>query len=125
MGPEASASNGGNLAYASVLGSLVVGEHGEPGRRVTHQASEPQARIAYFGDIGLRRLASRTCTSGTCGQPVYFLSDHLGSATLALDSSGTVLSETLYRASGEVRYTTTTTTLPTRYTYFNPRSGVG
>jgi hypothetical protein len=67
----------------------------------------------YYFAVGAR-IASRICTSRTCGQPVYFLSDHLGSASLALDSIGTVLSETLYRASGEVRYTTT---LPIRYTY--------
>jgi RHS repeat-associated protein len=53
----------------------------------------------------------------------YLLGDHLGSTSLAVKDTITgvwandVLSETRYKPWGEVRYATTNTTLPTRYTY--------
>jgi len=53
----------------------------------------------------------------------YFLTDHLSSTSMILDSSGAKVSEMRYKAWGELRYTWTTsqTTTPsyklTMYTY--------
>jgi RHS repeat-associated protein len=71
---------------------------------------------------GTARIASRTCTGTTCATPIYFMSDQLGSTSLATSSTGALIAETRYKAWGEVRYTTANTTLPTPYTYTGQRS---
>jgi hypothetical protein len=43
------------------------------------------------------------------------LSDHLGSTSIVTDASGAIVSETRYKAWGEVRYTSGVT--PTNYMY--------
>ena len=50
------------------------------------------------------------------GVLTYLLSDHLGSNSLVVDASGNKLSETRYKAWGEIRYSTGTTTTPYSYT---------
>ncbi|NOH04096.1 MAG: hypothetical protein HND47_20065 [Chloroflexi bacterium] len=45
----------------------------------------------------------------------YLLSDHLGSTSIVTDASGIVVSQTKYKAWGEVRYSSGAT--PTQYTY--------
>jgi RHS repeat-associated protein len=47
----------------------------------------------------------------------YMLGDHLGSTSLVTDSNGALVTETKYKAWGEVRYTTPNATLSTRYTF--------
>ena len=61
----------------------------------------------YAGAI---RLATRT--GGTLS---YILSDHLGSTSIVTDSAGTVISDTKYKAWGDVRYASGAN--PTDYTY--------
>ena len=50
----------------------------------------------------------------------YLLADHLGSNSLIVDASGSLLSESRYKPWGEIRYSTGTTTTP--YTYIAERS---
>jgi RHS repeat-associated protein len=57
------------------------------------------------------RFAVRTGTDA----PIYFLQDHLGSTSITTDSSGDWETEIMYKAWGEMRYTSGTT--PTKYTY--------
>ena len=47
----------------------------------------------------------------------YLAGDHLGSTSLAVDASTGEVIETRYKPWGEVRYTTPSKTLPTRYTF--------
>ncbi|MBV6396865.1 MAG: hypothetical protein HFACDABA_02467 [Anaerolineales bacterium] len=47
----------------------------------------------------------------------YLAGDHLGSTSLALDASTGEVTQTRYKPWGEVRYTTPSKTLPTRYTF--------
>ena len=50
------------------------------------------------------------------GGTLYFMiGDHLGSTSLVTFANGNVVSETRYKAWGEVRYESGTT--PTKYTY--------
>ena len=51
-------------------------------------------------------------TNGTLN---YLLGDHLGSTSLTTDANGVVISETRYKAWGEVRYSSGNT--PTKYQY--------
>ncbi len=74
--------------------------------------------ITKYYYAGSQRIAMRTGSS-----LYYLLSDHLGSTSLTLDSSGNVLSELRYKAWGEVRYAAGTT--PTKYTYTGQYSNVG
>jgi RHS repeat-associated protein len=64
----------------------------------------------YFA--GAERVAVRKA-----GVLTYLAGDHLGSASLVTDANGALITKTLYKAWGEVRYATPTTTLSTRYTY--------
>jgi RHS repeat-associated protein len=50
------------------------------------------------------------------GVVTYLLSDHLGSNSLITSDTGTLLSETRFKAWGEIRYTSGTTTTPYTYT---------
>jgi len=74
----------------------------------------------YFA--GTFRVASRTCSGMICADPVYYLSDHLGSTSLTTDSTGAKTSEMRYTAWGEIRYTWGST--PTDYTYTGQYSNV-
>jgi len=74
----------------------------------------------YFA--GAFRIASRTCSDTTCTDPVYYLSDHLGSTSLTTNASGNKIAELRYTAWGEVRYTWGST--PTDYTYTGQYSNV-
>jgi RHS repeat-associated protein len=47
----------------------------------------------------------------------YLLGDHLGSTSLAVDAANGDKVETRYKPWGEVRFTTASATLPTRYTF--------
>ena len=53
-------------------------------------------------------------------QVYYFFSDHLGSTNVMTDSNGNVMSETLYKAWGEIRYSSGSS--PTDFTYTGQRS---
>ena len=53
-------------------------------------------------------------------QVYYFFSDHLGSTNVITDPNGNVMSETLYKAWGEIRYSSGSS--PTDYTYTGQRS---
>jgi len=68
----------------------------------------------YFA--GSQRIAMRTCSSTTCTAPTYFLSDHLGSTSVTTNSSGALISELRYKAWGEIRYSSGTTSTSYRYT---------
>ena len=66
--------------------------------------------VTKYYYAGAQRIAMRS--SGT----LYFvLGDHLGSTSLTTSATGTVISETRYRAWGEVRYASGTN--PTKYTF--------
>lgn len=69
----------------------------------------------YFA--GAQRVAVRKCIIPESQTLNYLLSDHLGSTSIVTDAAGTLVTETRYKAWGEVRYTTPDETLPTRYTY--------
>ncbi|NOH04076.1 MAG: hypothetical protein HND47_19960 [Chloroflexi bacterium] len=62
----------------------------------------------YFA--GSQRIAMRKD-----GVLYYLLSDHLGSTSIVTDASGIVVSQTKYKAWGEVRYSSGAS--PTQYTY--------
>jgi RHS repeat-associated protein len=64
----------------------------------------------YFA--GAERVAVRKD-----GVLTYLAGDHLGSTSLVTDASGALITKTLYKPWGEVRYNTPNTTLSTRYTY--------
>ncbi|MBI5842739.1 MAG: RHS repeat-associated core domain-containing protein [Chloroflexi bacterium] len=73
----------------------------------------------YFA--GSTRVAMRTDDDSTPGTTLDFLlSDHLGSTSLTLNASGSVISEMRYKPWGEVRYNAGTT--PTEYTHTGQRS---
>ncbi len=74
----------------------------------------------YFA--GTQRIASRTCSDTTCTDPVYYLTDHLGSTSITTNASGAKIAEMRYTAWGEVRYTWGST--PTDYTYTGQYSNV-
>jgi RHS repeat-associated protein len=82
--------------------TLFVGPH--------YEVTGTQVTKYYFA--GAQRIAMRKD-----GTPSYMLGDHLGSTSLVTDSNGTLITETKYKAWGEVRYTTPNTTLSTRYTF--------
>ncbi|MDL1943782.1 RHS repeat-associated core domain-containing protein [Chloroflexi bacterium CFX2] len=62
------------------------------------------------GGAGTQRIAMRKN-----GELFYLLSDHLGSTSIVTDASGIVVSQTKYKAWGEVRYSSGAS--PTQYTY--------
>jgi len=69
----------------------------------------------YFA--GAQRVAVRKYIIPQTTSLNYLLGDHLGSTSLVTSDTGTLVTETRYKAWGEVRYTTPATTLPTRYTF--------
>jgi len=66
--------------------------------------------ITKYYYAGSQRIAMREN-----GVLTYILSDHLGSTSLITDSAGVLISETKYKAWGEVRYSSGTN--PSEYTY--------
>jgi RHS repeat-associated protein len=50
-----------------------------------------------------QRIAMRRCAGTTCEAPIYLHGDHLGSASLATDAAGRVVSEMRYTPYGETR----------------------
>jgi RHS repeat-associated protein len=80
-----------------------------------YEVTNGNATKYYFA--GSQRIALRSCTGGTCSAPTYLAGDHLGSTSLVTDASGALITKTLYKPWGEVRYNTPNTTLSTRYTY--------
>ena len=66
--------------------------------------------VTKYYYAGATRLATRT--NGTLS---YLLADHLGSTSLVTDAAGTVISDTKYKAWGEVRYSSGAN--PSKYTY--------
>jgi len=83
-----------------------VGAHYE----VNHSTGSGQAgtSITKYYFAGSQRIAMRK--NGTL---YYLLGDHLGSTSIVTDASGNVVSQTKYKAWGEVRYSSGTS--PTRY----------
>jgi len=66
--------------------------------------------ITKYYYAGAQRIAMRTN-----GILSFILGDHLGSTSLVTDATGVLVSETRYKAWGEVRYSSATS--PTDYTY--------
>nr|MDQ3004853.1 DNRLRE domain-containing protein [Chloroflexota bacterium] len=73
--------------------------------------------VTKYYYAGAQRIAMRT--NGTLN---YLLGDHLGSTSLTTSATGTVISELRYKAWGETRYSSGTTT--TKYTYTGQYSNV-
>ncbi|MBV6395160.1 MAG: hypothetical protein HFACDABA_00731 [Anaerolineales bacterium] len=69
----------------------------------------------YFA--GASRIAVRKYIVPQLSTLTYLAGDHLGSTSLAMDASTGDVIETRYKPWGEVRYTTPSKTLPTRYTF--------
>ena len=69
----------------------------------------------YFA--GASRIAMRKYTVPQTTTLTYLLGDHLGGTTFSPDATGALVIETRYKPWGEVRYTTPSETLPTRYTF--------
>ena len=69
----------------------------------------------YFA--GMSRIAVRKYIVPQSTTLTYLLGDHLGSTSLAVDASTGDVVETRYKPWGEVRWTTPSETLPTRYTF--------
>ncbi|MBV6396868.1 MAG: hypothetical protein HFACDABA_02470 [Anaerolineales bacterium] len=69
----------------------------------------------YFA--GASRIAVRKYIVPQSSTLTYLAGDHLGSTSLAVDASTGEVIETRYKPWGEVRYTTPSKTLPTRYTF--------
>ncbi|MBI3166471.1 MAG: hypothetical protein HYZ24_17430 [Chloroflexi bacterium] len=66
-----------------------------------HGATATQVNKYYpaGGGAGTQRIAMRKDTT-----LYYLLSDHLGSTSIVTDAAGTVVSQTRYKAWGEVRH---------------------
>ena len=75
---------------------------------ITRLSSRIQVHRYYFA--GSQRIAMRQGTA-----LYYLLSDHLGSTSIVTDASGNLISQTKYKAWGEVRYSSGTT--PTQHTF--------
>ena len=103
----------GNLVKSVVNGetTLFVGGHYE----ITNPGSGQVITKYYYA--GSQRVAMRKYTVPQTPTVNYFLGVHLGSTSVVTDAAGAKLSETWYKAWGEVRYVTASQTLPTRYTY--------
>ncbi|MBV6396861.1 MAG: hypothetical protein HFACDABA_02463 [Anaerolineales bacterium] len=69
----------------------------------------------YFA--GASRIAVRKYIVPQSSTLTYLAGDHLGSTSLAVDASTGEVTQTRYKPWGEVRYTTPSKTLPTRYTF--------
>ncbi|MBV6395162.1 MAG: hypothetical protein HFACDABA_00733 [Anaerolineales bacterium] len=69
----------------------------------------------YFA--GTSRIAVRKYIVPQSSTLTYLAGDHLGSTSLAVDASTGDVIQTRYKPWGEVRYTTPSKTLPTRYTF--------
>ena len=69
----------------------------------------------YFA--GASRIAVRKTIVPQSSTLTYLAGDHLGSASLAVDASTGEVIQTRYKPWGEVRSTTPSKTLPTRYTF--------
>ena len=63
------------------------------------------------------RIAVRKYIVPQSSTLTYLAGDHLGSTSLAVDASTGEVIQTRYKPWGEVRYTTPSKTLPTRYTF--------
>ena len=65
--------------------------------------SEPSIRKYY--SLGGQPVAMTTCTSGTCEDPIYFLTDQLGSVVATINSTGDTnsLVQQRYLPFGQVR----------------------
>jgi hypothetical protein len=68
-------------------------------------------------NAGASRVAVRKYAVPQNGALTYLLGDHLGSASLAVDSVTGETIETRYKPWGEVRFATADKSLPTRYTF--------
>ena len=69
----------------------------------------------YFS--GASRIAMRKYIVPQTTTLTYLVGDHLGSTSLAVNASTGEVVETRYKPWGEVRWTTESKTLPTRYTF--------
>jgi len=76
----------------------------------------------YFA--GTTRVAMRKYIVPQTTTLTYLIGDHLGSTSLAVDATTGAVTETRYKAWGEVRYTTPNKTLPTRFTFTSQYSYV-
>jgi RHS repeat-associated protein len=105
--PTVNPSTGSGQAATTTF----VGPHYEvTGTQVTKYYTSISLSASF---AGAQRIALRTPD----GALKYVLGDHLGSTSLVTDSNGALVTETKYKAWGEVRYTTPNTTLSTRYTF--------
>jgi len=75
------------------------------------------SEITKYYFAGAERIAVRKYVVPQTTTLTYLLGDHLGSTSLAVDASTGAVTETRYKAWGEVRYTTPSKTLPTRFTF--------
>ena len=102
--------NGDGQRVKSVVNGetiLFVGGHFEmKGNEVTKY---------YFA--GASRIAVRKYVVPQSTTLTYLVGDHLGSTSLAVNASTGEVVETRYKPWGEVRWTTESKTLPTRYTF--------
>jgi hypothetical protein len=52
--------------------------------------------IKYYSEGG-EKIAMRSCSGKTCGDPTYLLTDHLGSIAATTDASGNLLNQQRYK----------------------------
>ena len=114
-GPSLSASfvyDGDGKRVKSIINGeiiLFVGAHFE--------FNDTTNEVTKYYFAGGARVAMRKYIVPETNTLTYLLSDHLGSTSIVTDDTGTLVTETRYKAWGEVRYATPDETLPTRYTY--------
>ncbi|NOH04308.1 MAG: hypothetical protein HND47_21210 [Chloroflexi bacterium] len=97
----------------SVMGSetiLFVGGYYE----IRNPGAGQQVTKYYFA--GASRIAMRKYTIPSSMAVEYLLSDHLGSTSIVTDASGNVVSQTKYKAWGEVRYSSGSEVTKYQYT---------
>jgi RHS repeat-associated protein len=59
--------------------------------------------VTKYYYLGGQRVAMRNCIGATCADPVYLHGDHLGSASLSTNASGTITDEMRYHPYGAWR----------------------
>jgi len=73
--------------------------------------------VTKYYMAGASKVAMRKYIIPVSNTLTYLFGDHLGSTSLSVDASTGETIETRYKPWGEVRYTTPSKTLPTRYTF--------
>ncbi|GER79659.1 conserved hypothetical protein [Candidatus Denitrolinea symbiosum] len=82
-----------------------------------YELNSTTGEVSKYYFAGASRIAVRKYIVPQTTTLTYLVGDHLGSTSLAVDTSTGDVVQTRYKPWGEVRFTTANTTLPTRYTF--------